>query len=403
MPVAKRTVNKTNLVNQPAASAMMNEVPSPAPKSDETNSQIPSFIPEPDEPVDIAAIAGDILQQRCVLLIGPGLLHIGGLPVSEALRQHLVTKHARLLQGVYKREGLYKFRDETAKKRAQTDAIPQFFREAHPDEAALSKLLAIPFHLMLQVTPDTFLSDRALAHSVNHEFRYFCGGGKPVEPVELPTAAAPLFYNLCGTADRFDSMVLDYDDVYEYLKSVFSQPGLPQNLRTALDEANTFLFLGFPLEKWYTQLLIRWVSDVKGAERYADRFDAGENDPDLKGFVRRHLNIVTAPQRCFDLVDELYHAFPENQLRPLAEPVTPNTVTMRRYVLNGELEKALLTFDKIAGSIGEKDTAALLISQFNELKRGLNTYALTKEQFWEKCQNLKFRLLETGNKYAYTL
>ncbi|MCK6691671.1 MAG: hypothetical protein L6Q97_06160, partial [Thermoanaerobaculia bacterium] len=77
----------------------------------------------------------------------------------------MVAKHARLLQGLYTREGLYKFKDETAKKRAQTDAIPQFFREARPDEAALSKLLAIPFHLVLQVTPDTFLSDRALAHS----------------------------------------------------------------------------------------------------------------------------------------------------------------------------------------------------------------------------------------------
>lgn len=360
--------------------------------------------PEIGESIDIPAIANDILQQRCVLLIGPELLHVGGLPVSEALQQFLQTKHPRLLQSVFAREGLYKFRDETAKKRAQTDAVPQFFREAQPDEAALSKLLAIPFHLILQATPDTFLSDRALAHSVHHELRHFCGGGKPVEPVELPTAEAPLFYNLCGTADRFDSMVLDYDDVYEYLKSVFSQPGLPQNLRTALDGANTFLFLGFHLEKWYTQLLIRWVSDVKGAERYADRFEPGEKDPDLSEFVRRHLNIVTASQRCFELLDALHDHFAENdQLRTLADPVTPNTVAVRRFVLNGDLEKALLAFDKIAGSIGEKDTATMLISQFNELKRGLNTYALTKEQFWDKCQHLKFRLLDTLDKYAYTL
>ena len=87
---------------------------------------------ETGETFDLAGIANDILQQRCVLLIGPELLRVGGLSVSDALQQFLVTRHARLLQGVYAREGLFKFRDETAKKRAQTDAVPQFFREAGP-------------------------------------------------------------------------------------------------------------------------------------------------------------------------------------------------------------------------------------------------------------------------------
>jgi hypothetical protein len=359
---------------------------------------------ETQEDCDLMAVANDILQQRCVLLIGPELLHVSGQSVSDALRNFMSSKHSRLLHSVYAHEGLYKFRDETAKKRAQTDAIPQFFREATPDTAALTNLLAIPFHLILQVTPDTFLSDHALAHSVNHESRYFCGGGKPVESVELPTADAPLFYNLCGTADRFDSMVLDYDDVYDYLKSVFAQPGLPQNLRTALDEATTFLFLGFHLEKWYTQLLLRWVSDVKGAERYADRFDNGEKNPDLQQFVRHHLNIVTASKRCYEILDDLHAHFAETgQLRPLADPVSPNTVSVRRFVQNGDLEKALLAFDKLADSIGEKDSATMLLGQFSELKKAMSTYALTKEQYWEKCQNLKFRLLETLNRYAYEL
>ena len=45
----------------------------------------------------------------------------------------------------------------------------------------------------------------------------------------------------------------------------------------------------------------------------------------------------------------------------------------------------------------------MLLGQFSELKKAMSTYALTKEQYWEKCQNLKFRLLETLNKHAYTL
>lgn len=359
---------------------------------------------EYSEDVNIAALANDILQQRCVLLIGPELLQIGGNPVSVALRHFLTTKYPHLLHSVYAREGLYKFKDETAKKRAQTDVIPQFFREAEPDETVLIKLIAIPFHLVLQVTPDTFLSNCALSHSISHEFHFFCGGGKPVEPVEFPSVDLPLFYNLCGKADRFDSMVLDYDDVYEYLKSVFAQPGLPQNLRIALDRANTFLFLGFDLEKWYTQLLIRWISDVKGAERFAGRFEQGEKDPDIKRFVRYHLNIVTSQKHCSELIDDLYAwCAKSDHLRQLADPVTPDAVTIRRFLLNGDLERALMIFDKVADNIGEKDTAIMLISQFSELKKGINTYGLTKEQFWEKSQALKFRLLETLNKFVYQI
>lgn len=349
-------------------------------------------------------IARDILEQRCVLLLGPDLLRCGEPPVNQALAAFLTSVHGRHVQHVFEREWLFKFKDEKAKRRIQTEAIPEFFRDAAPDADVLQKLLAIPFHLVLQVTPDTFLSDCAHRHSIKHQFKYFCGGGKPVEPVDLPTVTTPLFYNLCGTKDRFDSMVLDFDDLYEYLKSVFSHPGLPQNLRTALDHCNTFLFLGFQLDKWYTQLLIRWISDVTGAERFANKYNFGENGHDMETFVREHLQIITAEKEHFDLLDDLYGYFEKQQkLRSLADPVSPNAVAVRRLVQNAELEKALLMFDEIADAINEKTASTLLLSQFYELKTGLNNYSLTKEQFWEKSQNLKFRLLEIMDTHAYAL
>lgn len=347
-------------------------------------------------------IARDILEQRCVLLLGPDLFRCGNLPVNQALSAFITTAHGRHIQHIFEREWLFKFKDEKAKRRIQTEAIPEFFSAAAPDTQLLQKLLAIPFHLVLQVSPDTFLSDCAHRHSVAHQFKYFCGGGKPVEPVELPTATAPLLYNLCGTKDRFDSMVLDFDDLYGYLKSVFSQPGLPQNLRTALDDCNTFLFLGFQLDKWYTQLLIRWISDVTGAERFANKYNFGKNGQDVEAFVREHLQIFTAEKEHVELLGELHQHFAQQgKLRPLANPVSPNTVAVRRLVQNGDLEKALLIFNEISDSIGEKTTATLLLSQFNELNKAKNNYDLTKELFWEKSQNLKYRLLETMDKYAY--
>lgn len=350
-------------------------------------------------------LARDILDQRCVLLLGPEMLRCGdSLPVHQALSQYLSTEHGRHIQHLYEREWLFKFKDEKSKRRIQTEAVPEFFSQAKPDEDLLRKILAIPFHIVLQISPDTFLSDCAHRHAVKHQFKYFCGGGKPVEPVEMPTTATPLLYNLCGTKDRFDSMVLDYDDLYEHLKSMFSQPGLPQNLRTALDQCNTFLFLGFELDKWYAQLLIRWISDVTGAERFSDAYKFGTNDEDLEVFVREHLQIITTGKEHFELLHELHeHMDQQKKLRTLADPVSLNTVTVQRMVQNGDLESALLLFDSIAGSIGEKTLSTMLVSQFYELKSGQANYALTKEQFWEKSQNLKFRLLESIHNHAYVL
>ncbi|MFN0215539.1 MAG: SIR2 family protein [Saprospiraceae bacterium] len=349
-------------------------------------------------------IARDILEQRCVLLLGPDLIRCGGMPVNQALGAHLLSQHGRHVQHAFEREWLFKFMDEKSKRRIQTEAIPEFFRDVVPDSDTLLKLLSIPFHLVLQVSPDTFLSDCAHRHSVMHQFKYFCGGGKPVDAVELPATANPLFYNLCGTKDRFDSMVLDFDDLYDYFNSVFNQPGLPQNLRTALEQCNTFLFLGFQLDKWYSQLLIRWISDVTGAERFSNKYNFGEKGQDLETFVREHLQVFSAEKEHTELLSELYTHFEKlGKLRALANPVSPSTVAVRRLVQNGELEKALLMFHELSDSIGEKNASTMLLSQFNDLKTASSNYALTKEQFWDKSQNLKFRLLETMDKHAYAL
>ena len=145
-------------------------------------------------------------------------------------------------------------------------------------------------------------------------------------------------------------------------------------------------------------------TDVTGAERFANKYNFGENGKDVEAFVHEHLQVITAEKEHAELLAELYtHFEQQGKLRPLANPVSPNTVAVRRLVQNGDLEKALLMFNDIADLIGEKTASTMLLSQFNDLKTASSNYALTKEQFWEKSQNLKFRLLETMDQHAYAL
>jgi hypothetical protein len=120
--------------------------------------------------------------------------------------------------------------------------------------------------------------------------------------------------------------------------------------------------------------------------------------------VHKHLRVISAGKALFELLDELYNYLGRaGHLRHLADPVSTNTVSIRRAVQNGELERALHVFAEFAVTVQEEETATILLSQYHELKTAQQQYDLTNEQFWEKSQNLKFRLLNTLEKYAYAL
>lgn len=350
-------------------------------------------------------LANDILEQRCALLLGPEMLTVGSVPVTQVFQGYLQEHYGRFLQHTYEREGLFKFFEEKAKKRIQTEAIKSFYEQTQPDEAPLKKLLEIPFHLILQITPDTFLSDTALRHTVDHQFRYFCGGGRPVDSVDKPTNGAPLLYNLCGMRDRYDSMVLDYDDVFAFLKSAFGAPGLPENLRTALSECTTFLYLGFQMDKWYTQLVMRWVADsVRGADRFSNDYNFGNGGEDIEDFVRQHLEIVTTGKQHTELLNELYQKFEtKGKLRTVSNPVSPNNLTVRRLVQHGDLEKALEVYCEITQNADDHNAAVMLKGEYQELKKARDQYFLSNEQFWERSRQIKYRLLSLLHENPGTL
>lgn len=352
---------------------------------------------------DPVLVADEIERKTCALLVGPDLFRLDGRPLNQAMRDSLAAKYGAYIEHYYEQQGLFKFKHEAGKKLVTQKAVREFYEAATPDEELLKKIASIPFHLILSINPDTYLSDTFLKYGIRHQFHYFLGNHREVKPVE-PPAELPLIYNLTGTKDKYDSLVLDYDDLYDYFKSVFGPPGLPQHLHLALNECSSFLFLGFQLDKWYTQLFVRWVSDVKGARRYANTWNGSAKDPETEQFIQKHINIYLTEKDSFGVLDDLYRIFQDNgTLRLLSPSASPNTVGIRRRVQNGEMQKALEEFNALSGSVGEQNAATLFLSEYNDLVEKKSKYALNSEEFEEHLRKLKFRLLETLDKYATTL
>jgi hypothetical protein len=136
--------------------------------------------------------------------------------------------------------------------------VREFYDNLDSAFSVLADVAAMPFRLVVNTEPllrldSTFSSVKPRA---NFEFYHRRDRAKPNLPDD--SVEAPLVYNLYGSLDDPDSLILSDTDRLDFLVSVISgKPALPLKLTSALrDENRTFLFLGFRLHQWQLRILL---------------------------------------------------------------------------------------------------------------------------------------------------
>jgi len=312
------------------------------------------------------SIFADIRQNKCVVLVGPEILKIGTRSLREILRNQLSETNDEDIAHYYERDGFFLFRDKIAKEDVQREVV--LFYQDHNlgkeiAEDLLLKLVRLQAHVILSINPDTFLSDVAFKYGIKHRFAYFQHGGTAVQDVEIPSGDMPLFYNLCGSLERDDSLVLDYDDLFRLLSSLLGSPGLPPNLALALQQAKHFLFVGFDFDKWYSQLLLRLLSGEKAIRKFA--IDPSERNDNTTTFLVKQFGIEFIEDEAAFLAELVRRAEVEGLFRDILEVKTPNAVRIVHFLQNGDLLGALnhlKTNEKV------KQASIMLLAQYHDLK-----------------------------------
>lgn len=316
-----------------------------------------------------ANLLDDIEEQRCVLLLGPEAVRVGGRPLHQCLRGHLMEEHSGDISYYYEREGFYLFRDKMAKEDVQR-GVRRFFKEqtleSEADETTFLKIARIPFHLVLSINPDNYLSEACYKYGVRHRSAFFHHRGDAVQEVELPSKDSPLFYHLCGRYTQDDSLVLDYDDLFRLLQATLGSPGLPEKLRTALQRAKTFVFLGFQFDKWYSQLLLRLLSGEKAIRKYALNTEIADADTETFLVQQFEIAFLGDDQAFFQ---HLYQCCERQGLvRELSEPNSPLARRIIRRVQEGNLGEALsILGSETLGSAAAQKDSVLLSAQYANL------------------------------------
>ncbi|MEM7654905.1 MAG: SIR2 family protein [Bacteroidota bacterium] len=177
--------------------------------------------------------------------------------------------------------------------------------------------------------------------------------------MEAPSQEAPLIYNLFGSKNDDESLILDYEDVFHLIAYSTNPEGLPDKLRAALSKIRLFIFVGFSFDRWYTQLMLRLLCGSSGTQKYAANQQAVPDD--TRDFLVHQFQIeFLDPEESFL---DLLHAKAQEKglLRPLADPLGDAEVAVVRFVQNGEIDRALQQLETL-----NQEEATLLMARYSQ-------------------------------------
>jgi len=203
--------------------------------------------------------------QKCILVLGPDLYTAeGDLPLHRQLAGFLQEQADQLRIRVSDNGWFHLL--PSGNWTSPVRQINAFYQQPRPQaEAMLHKLVRLRFPVFVSLTPDNKL--RQAFEGLPAEFEVYVRNKPHRENLPEPTADRPLVYQLLGSLEDRNSLVLTYDDFYDYLRSVFAGNSMSPVLRAAIMDAEYFLFLGMPFDQWYIHLFMRVLNQTKEKER----------------------------------------------------------------------------------------------------------------------------------------
>lgn len=253
---------------------------------------------------DWLAITSTIEAGKCIVIVGPEVFTDDqGRSLAEQISDKLsLPKNPNITEYP---DGLYycKNRQERSKFCIRLENFyQQHFSQA---DAIHDKLAQIPFHLMLSLTPDKklFESVHEVDPRTEHDFYYKMR--PPSKEDFVPKASQPMVYNMFGSIEQHESMVLTHTDLFSYFESVFGSNSMAETLKLQISKARNLIFLGVRFDRWYMQLILRilYLHTNEDLLRYATNLSPDNN---IRELAREHFRITIISDDIGEFVEALY-------------------------------------------------------------------------------------------------
>lgn len=313
----------------------------------------------------IEDIVDDIEEEKCILLLGPELLDVDDKTLIHYIHDQVIALEPDHISYYYPNDRLFLFKEESDKNRIAR-RVKRLYKNLEVSSNIYEKILEMPIHLIISLNADTFLSDFARQAGLPHQFSFFRYTGEALDEVITPTVSRPVFYNLVGSRTEEESLILDYEDLFKFLKTILPD-GLPDKIRMKLKEANSFIFLGFDFDQWYSQLLLQLLTgERKGRPKFAFKGFL-ENSP-TKNFLIHQFQIKFIEEEK-NFFDQLHaHLKEEGLLRVLKFSDSGKRISasqVKDLIAKGNLKEAISILPKISLKPGQYDKVLVITSRHN--------------------------------------
>jgi len=314
------------------------------------------------------AIVGKIRKGRSILILGPGAyLSESGKTYHQEFIEELDIANNGNIQRYYEDDNFFLFQ-KGGGRAFTSEKIEDFYQSKKPN-SLLQKLVKIPFHVTLTVTPDRLLPQAFDAEGFKYQFDFYKKLHEPAV-IQKPTKELPLIYNLLGSVENEESLILTHNDLYDYFKSIFARKSMPDKLKLAIrkKEINCFIFLGVPFDKWYMQLLLRELEIHRNQEDFI-RYAANTTlNHEVKSFCTEQFTIQFVENDVTGFINTLYdHCEAAGELREKGQ--TTPWEKLRLQVSKGDLKQAIEQFSEHTKNTELADEAVGISGRFRRFER----------------------------------
>lgn len=323
-----------------------------------------------------------IKSGKCILFIGPEIFAPSpDLRLSDKLRSFLDIDNDEGVR-LYD-DDLFYFK-ERQKKTITYYKIKQFYNQRFQEtEDILKKIAQIPFHYIISINPDKKLKEIFDELEFKANFDFYWKKHAPNNPqITKPSRDRPLIYNLFGSVDNYESLVLTHDDLFDFLESIFEAKSMPDQLKHNIQDADNFIFLGFEFDKWYVQLLLRVLHfhNNEAFVKYASN-QAVTEDLQVQCYEQFKINFVQDDIPAF--VDALYNKCVEdNFIRKKKNKGESVTDGLKKDLAKGDVKQVITKLGEFLESLGEEDLLerqVMCSHRYNRLQKRIMNHVIKHE------------------------
>lgn len=344
--------------------------------------------------IDWDFLVKTLLAGEAVFFLGPD---IARTPQKQSFRtafvESLNIEENPLVSSYYEGDELFLFPDARSKSKIYYQ-MKEFYQGSY-DSELYSILADLPFKLIINASPDRFLG-REMGEG-NHSFAYF-HKNDPGENVLPGTLMKPLIYNLVGSLDAEESLLLTQDDLYGFLQTMLSGKGIPDSLKDSIFSARSLIFLGFRFDQWYVQLLLRLLKVQDIRSRFARYATEQDYNADTLSICLDQFKIEFIRQKVPDFLQKLHQScIDENATvkRNMSAPSDKAKVLL--LAKEDKLEDGLDILEEMVKKESELDFSnevTMLQGRFYRLQKRIRKEMITEEEAGVERNKIRGAILE---------